>query len=98
VYIRRNVGHHSRVPETENGARIMQKTQETLPQTISRVHAAAIKAKGWMVIEKVGGGTYFVSSEDVTCHADSIEFTDDAGSHVVVPYRHITALEVRDRH
>jgi hypothetical protein len=75
----------------------MQKTQETLPQTIARVHAAAIKAKGWMVIEKVGGGTYFVSSEEVTCHADSIEFTDDAGSHVVVPYRHITALEVRDR-
>jgi hypothetical protein len=97
VYIRRDVGHHSRALKRKNGARMIQKTQETLPQTIARVHTAAIKAKGWMVIEKVGGGTYFVSSEEVTCHADSIEFTDDAGSHVVVPYRHITALEVRDR-
>ncbi|MBO0758577.1 MAG: hypothetical protein J2P54_22230 [Bradyrhizobiaceae bacterium] len=75
----------------------MEKTTETLPQTIARVHATAIKAKGWMVIEKVGGGTYFVSSEEVTCHADSIEFTDDGGSHVVVPYRQITAIEVRNR-
>jgi hypothetical protein len=96
VYIRHNVGHHSRFGDEKWGAH-MQKTTETLPETIARVHATAIKAKGWMVIEKIGGGTYFVSSEEVTCHADSIEFSDDAGSHVVVPYRHITSIEVRDR-
>jgi hypothetical protein len=83
--------------QTKKWGAYMQKTTETLPETIARAHAAAIKAKGWMVIEKIGGGTYFISSEEVTCHADSIEFTDDARSHVVVPYRHITAIEVRDR-
>jgi hypothetical protein len=76
---------------------MIEKTTETLPQTIARMHGDARKANGWLVIEKVGGGTYLIGGDAVTCHADSIEFSDNEGAHVVVPYTQIIAIEIRDR-
>ena len=77
---------------------MIQKTTETLPQTIARMHGDARKANGWLVIEKVGGGTYLIGGDAVTCHAESVEFSDHNGAHVVVPYGQITAIEIRDRY
>jgi hypothetical protein len=79
-------------------ARMIQKTSETLPDTITRMHGDARKTNGWLVIEKVGGGTYLIGGDAVICHADSIEFSDHDGAHVVVPYGQIIAIEIRDRH
>ena len=77
---------------------MIEKTTETLPQTIARMHGDARKANAWLVIEKVGGGTYLIGGDAVTCHADSVEFSDNEGAHVVVPYGQIIAIEIRDRH
>jgi hypothetical protein len=76
---------------------MIQKTSETLPQTIARLHGEAMKANAWLVIEKVGGGMYLIGGEAVTCHADSVEFSDNDGAHVVVPYGQIIAIEIRAR-
>jgi hypothetical protein len=72
-----------------------QKTNETLSQIITRLHADARQAKGSLSIEKVGGGVYFITGDTVTCHEDAVEFTDDEGVRVVVPYPQIIAIEVR---
>jgi hypothetical protein len=72
-----------------------QKTNETLPQIIARLHAEARQAKRSLSIEKVGGGIYFISGDTVTCHEDAVEFSDDEGVRVVVPYSQIIAIEVR---
>ena len=74
-----------------------QKTSETLAQTIARVHGEARKANHWLAIEKVGGGAYLISGDDLTCHADSVEFTEEGGFHAVVPYAQIISIEVRRR-
>jgi hypothetical protein len=72
-----------------------QKTNETLPQIIARLHADARRAKGSLSIEKVGGGVYFIAGDTVTCHEEAVEFVDDEGVRVVVPYSQIIAIEVR---
>ena len=74
---------------------MIQITSETLAQTIARVYGDAWKTNHWLAIEKVGGGTYLISSDDLTCHADSVEFTDEGGFHAVVPYAQIISIEVR---
>ena len=76
---------------------MIQKTSETLAQTIARVHGDARKSNHWLAIEKVGGGTYLISGDDLSCHADSLEFTDEGGFHAVVPYAQIISIEVRRR-
>jgi hypothetical protein len=76
---------------------MIEKTTETLPETIARMHDEARKNNSWMMIEKIGGGTYLIGGDAVTCHADSVEFSDNEGSHIVVPYSHIISIEIRDR-
>jgi len=73
---------------------MIQKTTETLTQTIARLHDEATRANNSLVFEKTGGGTYWAGG-DIVLHADAIEFTDDEGVHVVVPYNHLIAVEIR---
>jgi len=87
---------HKITASIKDRALMIQKTSETIAQTIARVHGDARKSNHWLAIEKIGGGAYMIG-DDLTCHADSVEFTDEGGVHAVVPYAQIISIEVRRR-
>jgi hypothetical protein len=64
------------------------------PLTLARVQAEATAANGWLMIMSTEGREFILAGDNVTCHADVAEFTDDNGEHVVLPYAQIATVEI----
>jgi hypothetical protein len=64
------------------------------PLTLARVQAEATAANGWLMIMSTEGRVFILAGDIVRCHADAAEFTDDNGEHVVLPYTHISTVEI----
>ena len=65
--------------------------RKTLPAAL-QVEAAA--ANGWLAIKSTDGRTFLLARDIVRFNADTIEFTDDDGEHVALPYRQIASVGI----
>ncbi len=64
---------------------------ETVREMIARIDARMQADAGWIEIEHCEDGPLLASGA-LRCHADTVEFDDDAGFTTTVPYRQVTAI------
>jgi hypothetical protein len=73
---------------------MIQKTPETMVETITRVQLEAAKGDRQLLIEKINRQTFIVSGNIVNCSDDAVEFTDADDGPIVLPFSQIFALEI----
>ncbi|MCX5480580.1 hypothetical protein OSH08_16375 [Kaistia geumhonensis] len=64
---------------------------ETVREMIARIDAEMASVCGWIEIEHVDEGASLASGR-LTCQAEAVEFEDDAGFRVRVPYASVSAV------
>ncbi len=64
---------------------------ETVREMIARIDARMQADAGWIEIEHLEDGPLLASGA-LRCHAEAVEFDDDAGFTTTVPYRHVVAI------
>jgi hypothetical protein len=73
---------------------MISRSLETLAETIGRVQAKAKASGGWLVLTSAGGRPFSIASDTVKFHADAVEFIDDDGDHIILPYQQIALVEI----
>jgi hypothetical protein len=72
---------------------IVTSDEETIPEVISRL----ARSTGILVLYSIDLPTErFVPQEDVRLHRDSVEFIDNDGAHVVLPFSRIARIEIEE--
>ena len=64
---------------------------ETVRDMIARIEAERAAIAGWVEIEENSAGAHLASGR-VACHADAVEFEDDAGFTTRIAYGSVVAI------
>ena len=73
----------------------MIRTKTPAPRkTLPALQAEASARNGWLVIKSAKGRTFLLAGDIVRCNADTVEFSDDDGEHVVLPWRQIASVGI----
>ncbi len=64
---------------------------ESVRELIARLCAEMDQGTTWLEIDRQEDGSHLVAGS-VQCHAEAVEFDEDSGLHMVIPFSSLVAL------